>query len=326
LDLLITEEIADPSIDQLRERYRVVADPELWRNRPALLDRAREARALLVRNMTLVDRELLDHAPRLEVVGRLGVGLDNLDLAALEERGVVVCYPPGENAVAVSEHVFALLLALARNVIPADRCVREGRWERTCFVGFELAGKTLSILGLGRIGFRVAVRARAFGMQVLAHDPYLTPQHPFVTESGAELVSLEQALREADVITCHVPLTEETRGLLNADRLRWLKPSAVVVNTSRGPVVEEEALVSALQEGRLAGACLDVRSQEPPVAGPLHTLPNVVLAPHIAGWSREALGRVVRTVCDDVDRVLRGEAALQAVHLTRPRKTIGPSR
>lgn len=318
-DILLTEEILDPAIDELRARYDVAYEPDLWKDRAALLNRLEDVRGVMVRNMTLVDREFLDAAPRLRVVGRIGVGLDNLDLRGLSERGVVVCYPPEENAVSVSEHVFGLVLAFARQIPAADRSVREGRWQRSAFIGFELAGKTMGVLGLGRIGFRVAVRARAFGMPVLAYDPYLVPQHPAVTETGTELVSLERVLREADVVTCHLPLTDETRGLLNAERLAWLKPTALVVNTSRGSVIDEAALYEALRAGAIAGAALDVREKEPPGESPLHGLPNVVLTPHIASWTHESLRRVISTVAEDMDRVLSGSPAHNFANFPEPR-------
>jgi D-3-phosphoglycerate dehydrogenase len=318
-DILLTEEIEDPSIDALAERYRVVAAPSLWKDRRALLERVGDARAILLRNMTIVDAEFIAAARRLEVVGRIGVGLDNLDLRTLSERGVVVCYPPEENAVSVAEHVFALLLGFARHIPSAHQSAREGRWERTRFIGFELAGKTMSILGLGRIGFRVALRARAFGMRILAYDPYLVPQHPSVTESGAQLVPLEEALRQADVISCHLPLTAETRGILNSERLAWLKSTALLINTSRGGVIDEQALVEVLRAGGIGGAALDVREQEPPPDSELNTLPNVLLTPHIASWTRESLQRVISTVAADVDRVLSGRPARNYVNFaTRP--------
>jgi D-3-phosphoglycerate dehydrogenase / 2-oxoglutarate reductase len=322
-EILLTEEIVDASIDLLAQRYTLAYEPQLWSDRAALLARLPGVRALLVRNMTAVDAAVLDAAPDLEVVGRIGVGLDNLDIPALSDRGIVVCYPPEENAVSVAEHVFALLLGLARYVPAGDRCVREGRWDRSSYTGFELAGKTMGILGLGRVGFRVAVRARAFGMAVVAYDPYLVPQHSFVTESGAVLAPLEEVLRQADVITCHLPLTPETRGLINAERLLRMKPNAVIINTSRGPIIEESALYSALKEGIIAGAALDVREKEPPGPGPLHELPNVLLAPHIAGWTHEALHRVISTVAEEVDRVLSGQPARSYVNFARPRR---PSR
>ncbi|MBM3460448.1 MAG: hydroxyacid dehydrogenase [Armatimonadetes bacterium] len=319
-DLLITEEVRDTSLDALAAEFSVEYAPELWRTREAVLERVREARALMVRNMTIVDRELIAAAGRLEVVGRIGVGLDNLDLPALSERGVVVCYPPEENAVSVAEHVFALLLGFARRLPAADRSLRAGEWDRGRFIGFELAGKQLAILGLGRIGFRVAVRARAFGMHVRAYDPFLTAQHPYVTESSATLVSLETALREADVVTCHLPLTAETRGLLNAARLGWMQPHALLINTSRGPVVEEAALCAALTAGRLGGAALDVFEREPPGQNPLFQLPNVVLTPHIASWTHESLRRVISTVTADVRRILSGHPAENFANFPAPRR------
>jgi len=317
-DILLTEEILDPSLDALGSRYQVVHEPLLWKDPEALRARLAGVRAVLVRNMTRVDRAFIEAAPSLQVVGRIGVGLDNLDLPALSERGVVVCYPPEENAVSVAEHVFALLLAFARKLLPADRAVREGRWDRYSYVGFELAGKTLGVMGLGRIGFRVALRARAFGMRLLAYDPYLGAQHPFVTESGAELVPLERLLREADVVSCHLPLAPETRHLLNEERLRWMKREALLINTARGGLVDEAALHTALLEGVLAGAALDVREEEPPGASPLHALPNVLFTPHIASWTEESLHRVVSTVAADVDRVLSGQPALNYANFPRP--------
>lgn len=318
-DLLLTEEILDPSIDALAGRFQVAREPGLWKDRPALLARLADVRAVMVRNMTTVDRDFLEAAPHLQVIGRIGVGLDNLDMRAINERGVVVCYPPEENAVSVAEHVFALLLGLARHIPEADRCVREGRWERSRYIGFELAGKTLGILGLGRIGFRVAVRARAFGMRVVAYDPYLVPQHPAVTETHAELLSLEEVLRVSDVVTVHLPLTEATRKLLGAERLALMKPEGVLINTSRGDVVDEAALYEALAGGRLGGAALDVREQEPPGESPLHSLPNVLLSPHIASWTRESLRRVISTVAADVERVLEGKPARSFANFPEPR-------
>jgi D-3-phosphoglycerate dehydrogenase len=318
-DILLTEEIIDTSLDELATRYRLVHEPELWQDRDALLARMADVRALMVRNMTLVDRAVIDAAPHLKVVGRIGVGLDNLDLRGLSERGVVVCYPPEENAVSVAEHVFALLLSFARHVPAADRSVRDGLWKRSQFIGFELAGRTIGILGLGRIGFRVAVRARAFGMRVIAYDPFLVKQHPAVTETGTELLPLDEVLAESDVITCHLPLTDDTRELINAARLRTMKPNAVIINTSRGAVIDEDALYLALRDGIVGGACLDVRTNEPAGESPLHTLPNVVLTPHIASWTEESLRRVVSTVAADVDRVLSGEPARSYANFPEPR-------
>jgi len=319
-DIVISEAVGPDVVADVLRAYRVHLDSTLWQRREELYSLLGDARAILVRNMTPIDRELLAAAPRLEVVGRIGVGMDTLDVAAINERGVVICYPSEENAVSVAEHVFALLLALARKIVVADRAVREGRWPREECTGVELYGKTMGVLGLGRIGFRVATRARAFGMRVLGYDPYLRQHSPAVTEASAILLELDDVLRNSDFISIHLPLTAETRGLINRRRLRMLKPTALLINTARGAIVDEAALVAALRDGRLAGAALDVREQEPPPSSPLHEMANVVLTPHIASWTREAQERVVRTVAEDVDRVLRGEAARCYYNFPRPRR------
>lgn len=311
-DILITEEVSGEAIEGLKARWVVEEAPELWREPAALRERARGVRALMVRNQTVVDAALLAAAEQLEVIGRIGVGMDNIDLPAASARGIVVCYAAEENAVSVAEHVFALLFALARKVPAADRSVREGRWERAAHTGFELHGKTLAVLGLGRIGFRVALRARAFGMRVIAYDPLLSSSSPAVTETGAELAPLDTALGTADVVSLHLPLTNETRGILSGVRLRRMKRGAVLINTARGALVDEAALAEALADGHLGGAALDVRASEPPGESPLHRLENVILTPHIASWTHEATVRVLATVAGDVDRVLRGEPARHA--------------
>lgn len=318
VDVLITEEAAGEAIEPLKARWQVEEASGLWRDPQALRERVRGARALMVRNQTNVDAALLAAAERLEVIGRIGVGMDNIDVPAASERGIVICYAAEENALSVAEHVFALLLALARKIPAADRSVREGRWERALHTGFELYGKTMAVLGLGRIGFRVALRARAFGMQVVAWDPLLSPSSPAVTETGAELVPLEDALAAADVVSLHLPLTDETRGLLSRPRLMAMKPGAVLVNTARGALLDEAALAEVLAGGHLAGAALDVREAEPPGDSPLHPMENVVLTPHIASWTHEATARVLATVAGDVDRVLRGEPARYFWNFARP--------
>jgi D-3-phosphoglycerate dehydrogenase len=267
-DILITEEASGAAIDALKARWQVETAPELWREPVVLRERVRRVRALVLRNQTRVDAALLAAAERLEVIGRIGVGMDNIDIPATNARGVVICYAAEENAVSVAEHVFGLLLALAGKIPAADRSVRRGEWERAAHTGFELHGKTIAVLGLGRIGFRVALRARAFGMRVVAYDPLLSASSPAVTESGAALQSLDEALGAADVISLHLPLTEETRGLLSHERLRGVKRGAVIINTARGALIDEAALAEALADGHLAGAALDVREQEPPGDSP----------------------------------------------------------
>lgn len=316
--IVIPEYMEALALDRLISRYPTLVDHGLWADLPRLKAALAEARGLLVRNQVRVDAALLEAAPRLEVLGRVGVGMDNVDVECANARGVVICYAPDDNAVSVAEHVFALLLALARKIVSADRSVRQGRWERREHTGFELHGKTMGILGLGKIGCRVALRARAFGMTVRAYDPYLGPQHLNVTETGALLGSLDEVLSESDVVSIHLPLTAETRGLLGAARLATLKPGAVILNTSRGGIIDEAALHDALASGRLGGAALDVREAEPPGDSPLHTLDNVLFTPHVAAWTHEAHEKVLQTVSGDVDRVLQGLPALRYWNFAAP--------
>jgi len=319
--VLISEDVAGTGVELLKVKYHVHIDPELWKKVPVLEEIIQGFDALIVRNQTKVAASLFSKAKALQVVGRAGAGYDNIDIPAASQAGVVVSYSPEENAVSVAEHVFGLLLALARKIPAADRSVKNGGWERKKYHGFELMGKTLGILGLGKIGFRVALRGKAFGMRLVAHDAYLAPTSSHVTESGATLVSLDQLLTESDFLSVHLPLTPETRGILNAEVFRKMKPGAFIINTSRGEVLNEEDLFQVLQQGQLAGAALDVREKEPPTtASPLHELDNVILTPHTAGLTYEAQEKVVGAVSEDVDRVLSGQPALQFVNFAVPKK------
>jgi D-3-phosphoglycerate dehydrogenase len=317
--ILISEDVTGTAIDRLKGKYQVLYDPDLWKKVSDLEGRISGYEGLIVRNQTKVDAGLLAKAKNLRVVGRAGAGYDNIDIPAATREGIVVAYSPEENAVSVAEHVFALLLALARKIPGADRSTKGGGWERKKYHGFELLGKTLGILGLGKIGFRVALRAKAFGMRILAYDAYLSSTSLQVTESGAEMVSFERLLREADFLTVHLPLTPETRGILNGEALGRMKKTAFLINTSRGEVLAEADLAQVLKSGALAGAALDVREKEPPGESPLHGLENVILTPHTAGLTYEAQEKVVEAVAEDVDRVLSGRPALRFVNLAMPR-------
>jgi D-3-phosphoglycerate dehydrogenase/(S)-sulfolactate dehydrogenase len=319
--ILISEDVTGTGIERLKQKYHVQIDPELWKKISALEEIIPGFDALIVRNQTKVTASLLSKGSALRVIGRAGAGYDNIDVPAASQAGVVVSYSPEENAVSVAEHVFALLLALARKIPGADRSVKSGGWERKKYHGFELMGKTLGIWGLGKIGFRVALRAKAFGIRIIACDPYLSPTSLHVTESGATLVPLDHLLAEADFLSVHLPLTEETREILSARIFRKMKPSAFIINTSRGEVLVEEDLFQALKQGELAGAALDVREKEPPSTGsPLHGLDNVILTPHTAGLTYEAQEKVVDAVSEDVDRVLTGQPALRFVNFALPKK------
>jgi D-3-phosphoglycerate dehydrogenase len=319
--ILISEDITGAGIDRLKQNYQVQTDPDMWKNISALEEAIPGFNALIVRNQTKVTASLFSKGKALRVVGRAGAGYDNIDVPAASQAGVVVSYSPEENAVSVAEHVFGLLLALARKIPGADRSVKSGGWERKKYLGVELMGKTLGIWGLGKIGFRVALRAKAFGMRIIAYDAYLSPTSLHVTESGATLVPMDTVLAEADFLTVHLPLTGETCGILNLQIFKKMKPGAFIINTSRGEVLVEEDLFQALKQGQLAGAALDVREKEPPSnTSPLHGLDNVILTPHTAGLTYEAQEKVVDAVTEDVDRVLSGQPALRFVNFALPKK------
>lgn len=319
-DILISENINGVAVDALRARFEVSLQPELWKWAGLLADQARNCRALIVRNQTPVTAKLLAEATELLVVGRAGVGLDNIDVKAAQQAGIVIASTPDQNAISAAELTMGMILSLARMIPAADQDTKQGNWSRQKFVGVELYGKTLGVVGAGKIGFLTARRAMAFGMKILAYDPYLSPDNILLSDLRAELVSLDELLRRADVVTCHLPATRETNGLMNSARFAAMKPGALFVNTSRGAVVVEDDLVAALKSGALGGAALDVRTTEPPAAGELETLPNVILTPHIAAFTREAQDRVTRAICEDVARVLEGKPAINAVGNALPRK------
>jgi D-3-phosphoglycerate dehydrogenase len=249
--------------------------------------------AMVVRSATRADAEVLaSGVPRLRAVGRAGVGIDNVDVEAATRLGVAVMNVPDGNTLSAAEHTMALLFAMARHLPQSFQSLREGKWERAAFTGAELHGKTLGLAGMGRIGSRVAAMARAVGMRVLVHDPYVSPEQ--AEKAGVTLCSLDELLAQADVLSLHVPLTDATRNLVNAERLAKMKNGARLVNCARGGLVDEKALFEALRSGHLAGAALDVFEQEPPPAGhPLLALPNFVATPHLGaatGEAQEAVG------------------------------------
>jgi D-3-phosphoglycerate dehydrogenase len=238
---------------------------------------------------------------------------------AASDAGVVVAFTPEQNAISVAELTIGLMLSLARMIPAADASAKTGKWERQAFTGTELFGKTLGLVGLGRIGFLVAMRARAFGMRIMAHDAFVSPDSVLVAEPGAALVSMDELLAQADVVSVHVPRTPQTERFIGAAAFAQMKPNALFINTSRGEVVDEPALIAALRQKRIAGAALDVRTAEPPTAREPETMPNVILTPHIAAFTVEGQARVVTSICRDVAAVLRGEPAKNYANFPTPR-------
>jgi D-3-phosphoglycerate dehydrogenase / 2-oxoglutarate reductase len=322
IDVLISENVQGAQVEALNSRFKVVIEPELWKDPALLAEKTKNCRALIVRNQTPVNAALIDAARELLVIGRAGVGLDNVDYKHAEQAGIVVAFTPDQNAISVAEIAMGMMLSLARFIPGADADTKKGNWNRQRFVGIELYGKTLGIVGAGKIGYLTARRAMAFGMKVLAYDPFLSPDNILLSDMQAELVELDELMARADVVSCHLPATPQTTGLLNRERFMKMKPGAFFINTSRGKVVEEKGLVEALKAGIVGGAALDVRSQEPPQIGELESLPNVILLPHIAAFTREAQDRVTAAVCSDVARVLDGKPAISAVNRTTPKARV----
>lgn len=265
------------------------------------------AHGLIVRSKTQVTRELIERAPKLGVIGRAGVGVDNIDMAAATERGIPVINAPAGNTVSAAELTMTLILSVARKVTGADRSVRAGEWKRSQFAGVEMRGKTLALIGAGRIGGEVAKRAQSFGMRTVVYDPYLTTER--ADELGLERVSFEDAVAWADVLSLHVPLTAATEGMIGAEQLEAMKDSAFVINVARGGVVDEDALVAALEKGTIAGAALDVYVSEPlPDGSPLRQAPNLLLTPHLGASTAEAQELVATEIAEGVrDALMAGD-------------------
>lgn len=311
MKVIVADKISDRGVELLRQTgWQIVLT-----NKDNLLGELADADALIVRSATKVTPALLDKAPRLRVVGRAGVGVDNIDLDEATKRGILVMSTPGGSSVSVAEHVFALLLALVRQVPKFDAAMREGRWEKSSS-GAEVRGKTLGLVGLGRIGSEVAIRADAFDMRVLAFDPFIS--EAAAKEFSVELVPLDRLFAESDFISLHTAVTPQTQNMINAAALARMKKGVRIINTARGELINEADLAAAIQSGHVAGAALDVFAVEPPKNSPLVGLPNVVATPHVAGSTAEAqeeLGTQVAVQVRDylVEGIIRNAVNLPAL-------------
>jgi D-3-phosphoglycerate dehydrogenase len=310
--ILIAEAVADRGLARLRQAGHDV-DVRLGLSPADLLAAMPGAHALVIRSETKVTGEVLAAGPDLVVVGRAGIGLDNVDVAAATRQGVMVVNAPQSNIVSAAEHAMALLLAQARNVPQANAALRAGKWERVRWEGVELHGKTLGVLGLGRIGALVAQRALAFGMHLAAYDPYVSPER--ARQMGVELMPLEDLVRSADFITVHLPRTPETMGLIGKKILSQARPGLRIINTARGGIVDEEALAEAIRDGLVAGAGIDVFATEPCTASPLFELDSVVVTPHLGASTREAQDKAGETIAEQVLLALAGEFVPYAVNV-----------
>ena len=320
MDILVTENIGGRWVEDLKARFSVTIEPDLWKSPDKIKALLPGARALIVRNQTRVNADLLSAADKLQVIGRAGAGLDNIEVPAATAKGIVVASTPDQNSISVAELTLGMMLALARKIPQANQSTHAGGWERQKFVGTELYGKNFGVVGLGRIGLLTALRAKALGMNILAHDNYISPDAVAVAETRAQLMDLKSLLAQSDFISCHMPLTPETKHFFNYEKFSGMKPTAFFLNLARGEVVDEAGLIRALQEKKLAGAGLDVREQEPPAPSALAGMENVILAPHIAAFTREAQERVVAAICQDVGAVLSGAAAKNFVNFPKPKQ------
>jgi D-3-phosphoglycerate dehydrogenase len=310
--VLVTEPLAEPGLALLREEHQVDVRPELAT--AGLADAVEPYHALVVRSQTRVDAGVIQAGRNLKVVGRAGIGLDNVDVEAATRRGVMVVNAPQSNVISAAEHTMALLLAVARRVPGADAALRSGSWDRERFQGIELHGKTLGIVGLGRVGTMVAQRALAFGMRLIAYDPYVSRER--ARQIGVELIpDLGALLVQADFVTVHLPKTPDTVGLLGERELALMKDGAVLVNTARGGILDEEALVRALREGKLGGAGVDVFEGEPVTEHPLFELGSAVVTPHLGAATREAQDKAGLAIAEMVRLALRGEFVPYAVNV-----------
>lgn len=306
MKIVISEFMDGAAVEFLRRRFDTRYDPALVDRRDELVAGLEDADALIVRNRTRVDAELLAAAPKLRVVGRLGVGLDNIDLAASRERGVAVIPATGANAAAVAEYVLCTAMMLLRGAYRSSTTVAAGGWPRAALSdGREIGGKAIGIVGFGGIGRLAAKLARLLGMRVLACDPQIAADSPVWQGEAALRLDLNELLGQADVVSLHIPLVPGTRGLIGAAQLALMKSDAVLINTARGGTVDEAALAAALKAGRLGGAALDVFADEPLAPGsPLSDCPNLILTPHIAGVTREANQRVSSLIAEQVATLL----------------------
>lgn len=304
--VIISEFMDETAVAALSARFAVLYDKTLVERRDELRAQLRNAVALIVRNKTQVDRDLVAAAPHLRVVGRLGVGLDNIDTGACAARGIEVIPATGANAQAVAEYVIGAAMMLLRSAYQSTAAVADGQWPRTVLgEGREIAGKTLGLIGFGGIGRLTARIAIALGMDVVGFDPALAATSPVWGAHRTAPRTLSDLLAQSDVVSLHVPLTRETRGLIDASRIAQMKPEAILVNTARGGVVEEIAVARALRAGRLGGAALDVFEHEPLARGsPLAGCPRLILTPHIAGVTRESNERVSSLIADKVASAL----------------------
>lgn len=311
MKVLIADQINQKGIEELEDVAEVVARTDITPEE--LVNDIKDFDAIIVRSRTKVTRDVIEAASSLKIIARAGVGVDNVDVEAATERGIMVVNAPESTSITVAEHTMGLILSLSRKISIADKSVKAEKWEKSRFMGMELNGKTMGIVGMGRIGSQVVIRAKAFGMDIIVYDPYITPEA--AAELGVEVVSLETLLKNADVITIHVPLTPETKHLISRPEFEMMKDNTLIVNCARGGIINEDDLHEALSKGEINGAALDVFENEPPENSSLLELDNVVLTPHIAASTSEAQRDAAIIVAKEIKKVFKGESPRNVINM-----------
>jgi D-3-phosphoglycerate dehydrogenase len=311
LRILVSDALSEEGLKILRESAEVDYKPEI--SPEELTAEIGSYDALVVRSRSKVTAAVIDAGKNLKVIGRAGVGVDNIDVDRATEKGIVVVNAPHGNTISTAEHAVALLTSLARNIAGADSSVKKGEWNRSAYTGVELNKKTLGIIGMGRIGTEVARRTRAMNMKVVTYDPYISSEQ--AEKIGVEMVTFEELLQQADFITLHLPIGSATRHLIGAKELAMMKPGVRIINCARGGLIDEDALAAALQEGKVAGAALDVFEQEPPVGCSLVSMENVIVTPHLGALTREAQTNVALQVAEQVIKAVNGDPIVSAVNV-----------
>ncbi len=302
--ILISDKLGQAGLDRLDDMDDITYDMIPGMSKEELIAAIPEYDALIIRSSTRPDADVIAAGVNLKVIGRAGIGIDNVDIDAASQHGVMVMNTPRANSVATAEQTMALMLAVSRNTVPAHNSLAAGNWDRASFVGTELDGKTLGVIGFGYIGRLVARRAQAFGMDIIAYDPYVPEEA--AAEMGARLLPLPDLLAQADFITLHSVVTPETTNLINRSSIAQMKDGVVIINVARGKLIDEQALADGLKSGKIAAAALDVYQQEPPQGSPLIGLPNVLHTPHLGASSKEAQRRVSEEMVEQVADALRG--------------------
>ncbi len=311
MKVLVSDSLAEEGVRRLESGAEVDVITNL--SPEELIQKIKEYDALVIRSGTKVTAEVIKAADRLKVIGRAGVGIDNVDVVAATKKGIIVLNTPGGNTISAAEHTIAMMLALARNIPQANAALHKGEWNRKKYTGVEFFNKTLGVVGLGRVGAEVAARMKAFGMQILAYDPFVTEEK--ATQMGLILAPLETVLKEGDFITVHTPLTNETRNLIDEDEFKIMKPGVRIVNCARGGIINEAALAKAVADGKVAGAAVDVFTKEPPTGNPLLEQEKIITTPHLGASTAEAQVNVALAVADQILSIARGGLPTNAINM-----------